>query len=179
MGWRDLWSADGKEIDQFDTPAAIHQLAVAEGKVVAYQRLLPTIQPHLLSDVLRHLCDGPLPVAADCWEVSRYCVAPAHREGRRAVGSVGSAMIAAAVEWAQTVGVTRLVYEFEPSWILRALQLRFHVRPLGLLEQIERQQVIAAELRFSDRTLQTIREYRGHYEPVIEVNADAIPALLI
>lgn len=168
MGWTELASNDRRERDQFDNEYAVHHVAMRDGKVVGYQRLLPTTRPHLLTDVLPHLCDGPAPSGAAVWEASRYCVAPAHREGRRTVGSVGSELIAGVVEWALDAGVESLIFEFEVNWLLRAAQLQFFVRPLGMLYQIANQQVIAAELTITPETLPTIREYRGHQAPVLE-----------
>lgn len=168
MGWSDLASEDGRERDQFDNEFAVHHVALREGQVVGYQRTLPTVGPHLLSDVLPSLCEGAPPRSAKHWEVSRYCVSPSVREGRRGVGSVGSELIAGTVEWAIAAGVEKLVYEFEPTWLLRAAQLQFFVRPLGLLQQIGKQQVIAAELGITPYTLPAIRDFRGTHAPVIE-----------
>ena len=49
--WIDLAKPDGREIDQFDNQHAVHMLYVDDGKVLGYQRMLPTTRPHLLSDV--------------------------------------------------------------------------------------------------------------------------------
>jgi len=168
MGWSDLDSEEQRERDQFDDEHAIHHIALRDGEVVGYQRVIPTERPHLLSEVLPHLCEGPIPRGPDRWEVSRYCVLPAHREGRRAVGSVGSELIAGVVEWAIANDVNSLVFEFEANWLLRAAQLQFFVRPLGLLHKIGTQQIIAAELTITRNTLETIRAHRNYYAPVLD-----------
>jgi acyl-homoserine lactone synthase len=95
-------------------------------------------------------------------------VTPDAREGRRGVGSVGSELIAGVVEWAIANDVSSLVYEFEATWLLRAVQLQFFVRPLGLLHKIGTQQIIAAELQITPHTLPAIRAFRGYDAPVIE-----------
>ena len=168
MGWEELRSPDGQEVDQFDDRHAIHHVAVRDGKVAGYQRMLPTTRPHLLSTNLRYLCADRVPASPATWEVTRYCVAPAFREGRRAVGSVGSAFIAASVEWALSAGVTSLLYAFETSWIGRAMQLGFLVHSLGFPTRVANQTVVAAELIHGPSTLDVIRDYRGQSEPVIE-----------
>lgn len=168
MGWTDLAAPDRRERDRFDDEHAVHHIAVRDGVVLGYQRTLPTMRPHLLTEVLPHLCEGAAPRGPEHWEVSRYCVTPAAREGRRAVGSVGSELIVGVVEWALANGIKSLVYEFEANWLLRAVQLQFFVRPLGLLHQIGTQQIIAAELQITPHTLATIREFRGHHMPVLE-----------
>jgi acyl-homoserine lactone synthase len=167
LGWSDLKRADGLERDQFDRPDAIHQICVRDGKVAGYQRMLPTLEPHLLTDVLPSLCEGPPPRGLDIYELSRYCVAPGYREGRRGLGSVGSELIAGGIEWGLDCGVNKVVTEGETIWVLRWLQLKFWVRPLGFETKIGDQQIIAAMLEFNRGTLQAVREYRKHWAPVI------------
>lgn len=167
MGWSELASDDERERDKFDDEFAVHHVAMRDGVVLGYQRTIPTTRPHLLTEVLPYLCESEPPTGPNHWEVSRYCVVPASREGRRAVGSVGSELIAGAVEWAIANDVSSLVYEFEANWLLRAAQLQFFVRPLGLLHRIGTQQIIAAELTITPKTLETIRAYRNFFEPVI------------
>ncbi len=168
MHWEELRSPDGLEIGRYDDHHTVHHLALRGDQVVGYQRMLPTTRPHLLSQELRHLCAEGAPSGPAVWEVTRYCVAPAHREGRRAVGTVGSELLAATVEWAIASDVSSLLYAFEASWIGRAVQLGFRVRSLGFPAQIENQTVVAAELIHGPLTLETIRQYRRHEEPVIE-----------
>ncbi len=167
LGWSDLASADGLERDQFDRPDAVHHICVRDGKVAGYLRMLPSVEPHLLSDVFPGLCEGPLPRGLDTYEMSRYCVAPAYREGRRGVSSVGSELMAGGVEWGLACGVSKIVTEVETIWVLRWLQLKFLVRPLGFETQIGKQRIVATLLEFNRSTLQTIREYRKHWTPVV------------
>ena len=167
LGWSDIAKADGLERDQFDRPDAVHQICVREGKVAGYQRMLPTVKPHLLSDVYPELCEGSLPRGLDTYEMTRYCVAPGYREGRRGVSSVGSELIVGGVEWALACGVKKVIVETETIWVLRWLQMKFLVRPLGFETQIGNQRIVAALLEFNRTTLQAIREYRKHWTPVI------------
>ncbi len=51
-----------REIDQFDHKHAMHMLYIEEGKVLGYQRMLPSTRPHLLSDVMPELCEVERPV---------------------------------------------------------------------------------------------------------------------
>ncbi len=167
LGWSDLANDDRMEIDQFDRPDAIHHISVRDDKVVGYQRMLPTVKPHLLSDVFPELCEGKSPRAIDLYELTRYCVAPAYREGRRSVGSVGSELLTGFVEWGLDCNVNRIIIEFETIWVLRALQLKFMVRPLGFETKIGKQKIVATQLGFSPATLQALREYQGHHNPVV------------
>lgn len=168
MGWEDLRRPDGRERDQFDDAYAVHHFCMRNDRVIGYIRMLPTLRPYLLSEVFPDLCEGAPPRAANCYELTRYCVAPAYREGKRGVSSAGSELIAGFVEWGLACGVNRVILEFEPMWVLRAMQLRFLVRPLGFQQKIGDQQIVATEVTFDKRTLATIREFRGHPYPVVE-----------
>jgi acyl-homoserine lactone synthase len=169
MGWEDIRRDNGLEIDQFDHDDAIHHLAFRNGDLAGYQRMLPTERPYLLSTVLRDLCEGPFPCGRNVWELTRYAVAKPWREGRRGVSSVGSELIAGFIEWGQCAGVDEVIIEFEPMWVLRALQLGFLVRPLGYQRTYGRQQVVAAVLKFTPETLRTVRRYRGENSPVLQI----------
>ena len=74
--WEALRRPDGHDIDQFDTDEAIHILAIEDGAVVGYSRLLPTVGPHLLSAVYPGLAERPIPRAPNIFEWTRYCVSP-------------------------------------------------------------------------------------------------------
>jgi acyl-homoserine lactone synthase len=81
MKWTNLTKPDGREIDQFDDEYAVHMLYIGgNGKVLGYQRMLPSTRPHLLSVVLPQLCEDERPVGPHIWEWTRYCVEPVHRE---------------------------------------------------------------------------------------------------
>lgn len=167
MGWEDIRRSNRLEIDQFDHDEAIHHVALRDGELAGYQRMLPTTRPYLLSEVLGDLCEGPPPRDPAIWELTRYAVGRKWRDGRRGVGSVGSELIAGFVEWGIDRGVDRVIIEFEPMWVLRALQLHFLARPLGYQRSYGRQQVVATMLTFDHATLETVRGYRGCHAAVL------------
>lgn len=167
MGWDDLKRADGFEIDQFDHEQAVHHLAIRNGELAGYQRMLPTTRPHLLTEVLSDLYVGTPPSGANVWELTRYAVAPGYRDGRRGVSTVGSELIAGFVEWGLSTGVDKVIIEFEPMWVLRALQLHFLATPLGYQRTYGRQQVVATLLTFDANTLEVVRDRRRHFAPVL------------
>lgn len=169
MGWEDLRRPDGREFDQFDDEHAVHHFCVRDGVVVGYQRMLSTMRPNLLSDVFPELCEGAPPHDPRIWELTRYCVAPEFRDGRRGVSTVGSELIAGFVEWGMSCGVTSVIIEFEPMWVLRAMQLQFFARPLGYQCKIGNQQIVATQVSFTQKTLDTIWSFRGHHAPVTEL----------
>ncbi len=167
MGWDDLRRSDRMEIDQFDHEEAVHHLCMRNGRVAGYQRMLPTTRPHLLTDVLQDLCEGTSPKGANIFELTRYAVAPAYRDGRRGVSTVGTELIAGFVEWGLQNAVDQVIIEFEPMWVLRALQLSFLARPLGYQRTYGRQQVVATLLTFNEKTLEVVRDRRNQHAPVL------------
>lgn len=175
MGWEDLRRNDGLEIDQFDHEEARHHLVIRNGELAGYQRMLPTTRPHLLTEVLGDLCEGPSPRGGNVWELTRYAVASHYREGRWGVSSVGSELVAGFIEWGMANGINQVIIEFEPMWVLRALQLHFLARPLGYQRTYGRQQIVATLLTFTEDTLRTVREKRNHHASVMR---DGTPELL-
>lgn len=167
MGWEDLRRADRLEIDQFDHDEAVHHIVMRDGELAGYQRMLPTTRPHLLTEVLTDLYEGTPPSGRGVWELTRYAVARPFREGRWGMSSVGSELVAGFIEWGKTRDVDQVIIEFDPSWVLRALQLQFLARPLGYQRTYGRQQVVATLLTFDDNTLRVVREKRNYHAPVL------------
>jgi acyl-homoserine lactone synthase len=164
--WEDLRKPDGREIDQFDDERALHMLYIREGAVLGYQRMLPTIRPHLLSDILADLCEGDRPVGPQIWEWTRYCVARPHRERGRALSPIANALLSGLVEWGLGNGVSSIIIEMDPIWLLRLVQLYFRVTPLGLPKRYGSSDVIAVRADFDSRTLTRLKEMRGNNNDV-------------
>lgn len=167
MGWEDLRRPDGLEIDQFDHEEAVHHLVMRNGELAGYQRMLPTTRPHLLTEVLTDLYEGTPPSGPRVFELTRYAVAAPYREGRWGMSSVGSELVAGFIEWGMARQVDQVIIEFDPSWVLRALQLQFLARPLGYQRTYGRQQVVATLLTFDANTLRVVRDKRNHHAPVL------------
>jgi acyl-homoserine lactone synthase len=162
MKWTDLAKDDGMEVDQFDNEHAVHMLYIDDGKVLGYQRMLPSTRPHLLSDVLPQLCEDERPVGAHIWEWTRYCVEPAHRERGRALSPVANALLSGIVEWGLESGITTIIIEMNPLWLLRLVQLYFRTVPFGLPQKIGDGDVLAVTATFDRRTLARLQEMRGN-----------------
>lgn len=167
MQWSDLKRSDGREIDDFDDERAVHMLYLDQGRVLGYHRMLPTTLPHLLSDVYPHLCEVDLPRGANVWEWTRYCVEPEHRERGRKLSPIANALLSAIIEWGLATGVDAITIQMNPLWLLRLVQLHFRVTPLGLPQQIGRDEVLAVEARFDHRTLSRLCEMRGNRDSVL------------
>ncbi len=180
MKWTDLTKPDGREIDQFDDGHAVHMLYIdSEGKVLGYQRMLPSTRPHLLSDVLPQLCEDERPVGPHIWEWTRYCVEPAHRERGRTLSPVANALLSGIVEWGLESGVNTIIIEMNPLWLLRLVQLYFRTIPLGLPQPIGGQDTVAVTAAFDRRTLARLQEMRGNSDRVLVQPALSIPVRLV
>lgn len=167
MGWEDLRKPDGLEIDEFDDQRALHMLYLEGETVLGYQRMLPSTQPHLLSEVLGVLCDGERPIGHHIWEWTRYSVAKPHRERGRILSPVANALLSGIVEWGLESGVSEIIIEMDPLWLLRLVQLHFRVTPLGIPKRIGNSDVVAVTAAFDRRTLTRLREMRGNDARVI------------
>ena len=177
MGWTDLAKPDGREIDQFDNQHAVHMLYIEEGKVLGYQRMLPSTRPHLLSEVMPELCEGERPVGSHIWECTRHCVARGHREKGRVASPIANAVLSGMVEWGLQSGISTAIVEIEPMALLRFVQLHFRPTPLGLPIKMGRHDILAATLTFNWRTLERLRELRGNRCRVLAESFER-PALL-
>jgi acyl-homoserine lactone synthase len=164
MKWTDLAKDDGREIDRFDDEHAVHMLYIDDGKVLGYQRMLPSTRPHLLSHVLPQLCEDERPVGAHIWEWTRYCVEPAHRERGRALSPVANALLSGIVEWGLESGISTVIIEMNPLWLLRLVQLYFRTVPLGLPQRVGDGDVLAVTASFDRRTLARLQEMRGNQQ---------------
>ena len=177
LGWTGLAKPDGREIDQFDDKHAVHMLYIEHGKVLGYQRMLPSTRPHLLSDVMPELCEGERPVGSHIWECTRHCVAPGHREKGRFASPIANALLSGIVEWGLACGISTAIIEIDPFLLLRLVQLHFRMLPLGLPRRMANQDVVAVTATFDWRTLERLRELRGNRRRVLAESFDR-PALL-
>jgi acyl-homoserine lactone synthase len=70
-------------MDQFDTGSAVYLIGVEDQKVITGSRLVPTNEPHMLSEIFPHLCTLEGGVIRDprVAEWTRGFVVPEYREG--------------------------------------------------------------------------------------------------
>lgn len=184
LKWSGLQIDDGKERDQFDHDKAVHHLCVHSGKVVGYQRLLPTTAPHLLTDIFPELCEGPAPRGPNIYEWTRNCVAPEWRDSATGLSRISLELTLAVVEWGLSSGVDTVTVEYDPHFLLRALQMQFLVRPLGYQRLIAGKPAIAVSMGFNERTLATVQKTYGSSQPVVmrpdnwsDIADELVPAL--
>ncbi len=165
LGWGDLIAAQGLERDQDERPDAVHHICVRNGNVVGYQSLLPTVGSHVQAGSLPKRGQRQLPRGFDIFELARYGVTPACREGGCGTCGAASELIAGLVEWGLACRVGKVTIAFETHWLVRALQLKFRVQPL--FTECKNASLVPVLLEFDEATLQAIRDYRKHSSPVV------------
>ena len=176
-GWEDLRRDSGLEHDQFDDDDTIHQICFSDGAIVGYQRLRPSLKPHLLSDVLGHFCRQPLPRGPDVWEWSRFCLDTTKREMRPRSNEHFLTLCQGVVEWCLANDIRATTVAIDCRLMVVAMQLRFQARPLGFPVRVGREDVVALELTIDGETLDTIQEARGSSETVLQP-CRSLPAAL-
>lgn len=178
-GWQLPATPDGREIDPFDTPEAVHLAVVEDGRPVAYSRLLPTMRPHLLSEVYPELLGGaPLPRASWIYEWTRFCVARERRDGVSAMSRPGQLIFVAVAELCLAAGIHAVTLQSDPIWLTRFLELGWRTRPLALPQTYAGQLVVPLIADVTEQTLEEMRQVFDIDRPLL--SADAMrPAELV
>lgn len=168
-GWHDLDRPDEREVDQFDNDDAIYLLALDEnsGRVLGGSRLVPSLKPHLMSEVFPQLASTrELPRAPDVFEWTRYYVIAERREPH-AISDISCTILCGVQEYCLENGIAQLSIVTEPFWITRFLDLGWRPRPLGLGIRWQGMDVIGITVEISESALQQTRNVRGFTEPVL------------
>lgn len=162
-GWEAIRRQDGREIDQFDSDRAVHILYIQEGEVLGYSRMLPTDGPHLLSDVYPQLCDGDIPRSPHMWEWTRFCTVKSHRGSIRSLSYVSNCLLSAIVEWGMAKDICEIGIQMNRMWMLTLCQLRFRPMPLGVIHELDGEEVLAVQCKFDQRALDSLQKARGDH----------------
>lgn len=130
LGWNAIRRDDRREIDQFDTAEAIHLPLVLDEEVVGYTRLLPTLAPHLLSDVYPHLMDGnDWPRGPRVYEWTR-CIA-AVSDAKIAGVAISNALMTAVLEYCLIAGIEELIVQTHPKLVNLLIGTGWEVTPIA------------------------------------------------
>ncbi len=160
-GWSDLANPLGEESDQFDDEHTVHQILLHDDEIIGYQRLIPTIRPHLLTSVLSHLCADPTPCGPSVYEWTRFCLEPARRETFPRRNGAFLLLAQGVVEWGLANRVRTATVVIDARLVVIGMQLRFKIKPLGFPKRLGREDVVALEMGFNEETLATIHAARG------------------
>ena len=168
-GWRDLDRPDGREVDQFDTEDATYLLALdpEDKRVLGGSRLVPTLKPHLMSEVFPQLASTrPLPRAPHVWEWTRYYVIAEKRESH-AISEISCTVLCGVQEFCLANGIRQLSIVTEPFWVARFLDLGWEPQPLGLSVRWQGMDVLGITVEINEAALAQTRKVRGFNKPVL------------
>jgi acyl-homoserine lactone synthase len=179
MKWETLKRADGREIDQFDGPDAVHIVHKDADGIFIYTRLLPTTGPHLLRDVYPEILQGnEAPSGPDVWEWTRAAIAPERRDSRKAADPMTGRMFISGVEAALYLGIRGFLVETHPALLTRSLEIGFDARPLALPTTYGGQPILALWSGVTDSTLPTMRRVFDLPEPLLEIDGRPVMDLV-
>lgn len=161
LKWDLPLAAGGLERDQFDTEDAIYLLSLDhQGNVNGSKRILPTIKPHLMSELFPHMVTGEIPRGNHIWESSRSCISPDCRDS----GIIGELFLAM-VEVGLALSIQQIIFVSSMAFYPTILHAGWGVVPLGLPEPDGTgQENIAAYLTINPVSLHNMRRnYQTHH----------------
>ncbi len=158
--WMTLARPDSRECDQFDNDDAIYVLVIDGNTVIGGSRLMPSLKPHLLSEVFPRLALNGVPKSPDIFEWTRVHVIKERREGRNRGLAMGS-IYCGILEYCLANEITALTAIVEMWWLPHFFEMGWDVKPLGMPELIEGEWSIAIALTISEAALQTTRKIFG------------------
>lgn len=176
--WTELARPDGREIDQFDTPATIYLMAMDGARVVGSHRLVPTSEPNLMSDLFPQLAlRGPVR-RPDVYELSRVFVTREYR-GERAQPRIESIIMAGTMEFALIEGLSQFTIVMETWWLPRFQEMGWNPRPLGVPVDINGMSCIGVTIDVTEEVWQETCLKRGVDRPVLVWKGLDAPVLRI
>ena len=157
----------GFEIDCYDSADAVYLIEsdAPRGPVTVSARLLPTTQPHLLSEVFPHLCSGPPPTGASVWEATRFCPAPDTPRGSVRRAMLGR-VIAGIMETALIFGIEQVTFVANAALAPISSRAGWDVRPLGPAHGVGRERLTAYAAGIDAAGLRRVRERHGIAGPL-------------
>ncbi len=169
LGWEALRKPDGIEKDQFDTDDAIYLLLIEKGAVVGCHRLLPTIKPHLFSEVFPHLCDvkGVLR-AANIYELNRTCV-DLERLPPDGCHWARQAVMIGLMEFCVHAGIERLSVLTAPHYISHYLKCGWKILPLGVPQELDGEIQVAVEIHCTEEGIEAMRKAYDFHSPIMRL----------
>lgn len=166
LGWK-IPVVNDMEIDSYDRGDTVYLIAKTEpqGPVTASVRLLPTLGPHLMSDLFRSACGGNPPRGPSIWEVSRFCTAPGVFSRRRRVGLLWE-VICGITETALLFGIEHVTFQSNAALLPLVLDCGWCAEPLGPSLPDGDDQITAVTASMTPAGLRNVRQRFGVPRPV-------------
>ncbi len=175
--WKDLEVRDGGEYDQFDNDDAIYLLAIENDRVVGGSRFVPTLKPHLLSEIFPSLgTPRGIPREPDIFEWTRF-FSISKRRDLRAGGAGSGPLMCGVFEFLIDEEARGFTFVCEAWWLKHTYEWGWKVSPLGFPELHNGQWLVA---NFVPADMETLNRVRARYEidePVLVRRGITKPAL--
>lgn len=157
-GWREVARPINIEIDAFDNEDAIYLLAIDDlERIVGGSRLVPTLRPHLLSEVFPVLAPGGPPRGAAIFEWTRFFIVKKVRTRGRSSHYAGI-MLAGLQEACIHLGIEQISVVCESFWPARLRALDWDVRQLGDVLPHRDGDIVALLINVSQHSLDATRQ---------------------
>jgi acyl-homoserine lactone synthase len=176
--WKKLKVEDGRESDQFDNDDATYILAIEDGKVLGGSRFIPTMKPHLLSDVFSSLAEvRGIPRSPDIFEWTRLFTVSEKRDRNAGPGSVTGKVLCGGIEFLLGEEATGFTLVTEAWWLTRTYSWGWKLSPLGMPVLFDGEWLVASYVPVTQETLQATRRRFGIEESVIVRHGISRPAV--
>jgi acyl-homoserine lactone synthase len=174
--WTQLAKADGREIDQFDTPSTIYLMAIEGSRVVGSHRLVPTSEPNLMNDLFPFLAMRGLVCRPDVYELSRVFVVR-DRRGEQIQPRIESIIMAGTMEFGLLEGLSQFTIVMETWWLPRFQEMGWNPRPLGVPTEINGMSCIGVTVDVTEQAWRETCRKRAVDRPVLVWNGLNAPVL--
>lgn len=159
--WADIARPIDIEIDAYDNEHAIYLLALDDrASIVGGSRLVPTLRPHLLSEVFPVLVRDRLPRAADIFEWTRFFVIPSLRR-RGQPSPIAGVILCGLIEAGLELGIRQISVVCEAFWPERLRTLGWTITVLGDVLSHPDGDIVALLIDANRRALENTRRAYG------------------
>ncbi|MBV9542093.1 MAG: GNAT family N-acetyltransferase [Alphaproteobacteria bacterium] len=168
MGWEALRKPARIEKDQFDTDDAIYLLLTEEdGTVIGTHRMLPTVKPHLFSDVFPNACAvRGVQRGEKILELTRTCV-DEERLDKHATEKARKRLMVGLFEFCLRAGYEQVTIFTPTDLLFRYLLIGIDIKPLGMPLDIDGNKQVAVIVRTDEQALAAMRMALGVPEPQV------------
>ena len=172
LGWQLASPQSWLEVDDFDNECAVYLVARSPitGAHSGSVRLLPSTGKHMLASLFPGLCAGVVPIADDCWEISRLVTSPPDVAGTSVI-KVHRLLALALLEFATLNSIRRYTLVTETHRVPALLSIGWSVTPLGLPSDYMSQKLQALEIAVEQRTISDLRMRLQIHSEVLQFTA--------
>lgn len=165
--WRAVARPVSMEIDAFDTEDAIYLLALdVNDKIVGGSRLVPTLKPHLMSEIFPMLAPDGVPRGPLIYEWTRFFIIRPQRS-RGKSSPLAGIMLAGMQEVALKLGLSHISVVCESYWPGRLRALGWKFVQLGEVLEHPDGDIVALLLDVSADALANTRRAYGISQTVL------------